>query len=124
MANPFWWLYSELNNDEDKSAMIKKELIRIGDLVNRNPSWGKEFLEFNRELRTELRMLRINQTEPKFIQHNDDYKRTTTFQCPKCFSYNTGEERVYDENKPVIINKYCEDCRYSHVTDLTKEDDQ
>lgn len=122
MANPFWWLYKNLDNDEDKINMIKKEIARIGNLVHRNPDLAIEFVDFNKELRAELKKLDAKEIECKFIQHNDDYKRTTTFQCPKCYSYNIVEERAYAMDKPVCIFRHCEDCGYKHTTELTKED--
>ena len=55
---------------------------------------------------------------PKFIQHNDDHKRETIFQCPKCRSCNIIEERIYVD-VPVCIIRHCEDCGYKHTTELT-----
>ncbi|WP_426457023.1 hypothetical protein [Staphylococcus cohnii] len=122
MANPFWWLYKDLDNDEDKINMIKKEIVRIGSLVHRNPDWAVEFVDFNNELKAELNKLIAKETEPKFIQHNDDDERTTRFQCPKCHSYNVEREKAYGDNTPVSIVRSCEDCGYRYTTKLYKED--
>lgn len=63
-------------------------------------------------------------TSNDFIQHNDYFKHTTFFQCPRCRSLDVDREIVYGSEGPVIIVRQCQDCGYSQTTDLSKEDDQ
>lgn len=86
--------------------------------------------EYKTETLTKNQMLMTNgiftvdRDKKHFIQYNDYFEHNTFFQCPKCKSLNNVTEKAYGDNLLVTIIRSCEDCRYKHVTELHKEDDE